>query len=306
VRRGFDGAPVPLGSVRKWLTAALAMTGVDRGELSLDTPAGALLPAWDLPDRRGVTLRRLLSHTAGLRSRPRHGWCRDLRTLAACVDRMAEAPLADPPGERFRYSSAGFQVAARMIEVAGGAPYPELLAARLVDPLGLADTRLEPAGAGLADMTGEVWTPVPSFARFLQMLLGGGALEGRRILSPGAVEVLLAGHADQPVAGLVPPAAWWPPGYAYYALGAWRNLASAQGVTQVASAEGKGPRSDGPPLYLVAWIDRRVGRFGVVAMARPRGARPRLTALIDATCATAGHPGEPVLAPSGEVAVEAG
>lgn len=285
-RHGYEREePVPLGSVRKWLTAALALAAVDRGEVSLDDPAGRWLPAWDTPDRAGVTLRRLLSHTAGLKRRPRHGFCQGLGTLAACVDKMASAPLAGKPGAEFRYSSAGFHVAARVLEVAGGAPYATLLHDRLLGPLGMTGTDLRPAGPELEEMTGEIWSTPPEFARFLQMLVANGTFRGERVLSPAAVDALCAGQVRGAafVKG-VPHSPWWPAGFDWYALGVWRNAEDADGRTTVVTAEGKGSARD----WFVAWLDRRAGLAGCVALQSPRRAREPFRALVGATCTWAG------------------
>lgn len=288
-RQGYArDEPVPLGSVRKWLTAALAMTAVDRGEVDLDAPIGRWLPAWDRPDRAGVTLRRLLSHTAGLKRRPRDGFCRGLGTLAACVDKMVEAPPADPPGEAFRYSSAGFHVAARVLEVAGSAPYPALLRDRLLDPLEMSGTELRPAGPELEEMTGEIWSTPPELSHFLQMLVAGGSFRGRQVLSAAAVATLEAGQ----VAGVrwvpgVPKRRWWPDGFDHYALGCWRNAEDDEGRTAVVTTEGK----SGGREWLVGWLDRRAGRAGCAALRAPRRARAPFRALVEATCGWAGADG---------------
>ncbi len=288
-RHGYEREePVPLGSVRKWLTAALALAAVDRGELALDDPAGRWLPAWDTPERAGVTLRRLLSHTAGLKRRPRHGFCQGLGTLAACVDKMAEAPLAAEPGAEFRYSSAGFHVAARVLEVAGGATYAELLGERLLGPLEMGATDLRPAGPELEEMTGEIWSSPPEFARFLQMLVARGMFRGRRVLSEASVDALCEGQVRGAafVKG-VPHRPWWPPGFDWYALGQWRNAEDATGRTTVVTAEGKGSGRD----WFVAWLDRRAGLAGCVALQSPRRAREAFRDLVGATCGWSGADG---------------
>ncbi len=284
-RRGFrPGEVVALGSVRKLFTAALALAVVDDGRLSLDDPAGRWLPAWDTPERQGVTLRRLLSHTAGLKKRPRNGFCAGLGSLGACVDKMAEAPLASAPGTEFRYSSAGFHVAARVLEVVAGEPFAALLQRRLLDPLGMASTTLRPAGPDAGDMTGELWSTPPDVAAFLRMVCGGGSFEGRRVLSGGAVDELVRRQfAEVTFVPGVPAVVWWPPGHGFYALGQWRNAEDAAGETLVTTAEGNS--GDG---WVITWVDRRVGRAGCVALGAPRKAREPFRALIEASCMDAG------------------
>lgn len=284
-RRGMEATDaVPLGSVRKLLTAALVLTAVDEGLLALDEPVVRWLPTWGGPERAGITLRRLLSHTAGLKKRPRNGFCQGLGSLGACVDHMADAPLAGAPGAEFRYSSAGFHVAARVLEVAAGRPFAALMQERLLGPLGMADTTLRPAGPELGDMTGEVWSTPPDFAAFLRMLVRRGDFDGRRVLSEAAVAELERGQVgpERFVPG-VPAEPWWPPGWSYYALGQWRNAGAPDGTTLVTTAEGKG--RDG---WFVTWVDRRVDRAGCVALTDPRRAREPFRGVIEATCAHGG------------------
>lgn len=285
-RFGYDRQdPVPLGSVRKWLTAACVMAVVDQGKLRLDDPVGRWLPAWDLPDRAEVTLRRLLCHTGGLKKRPRNGFCQGLGTLGACVDRMAEAPLAATPGTEFRYSSAGFHVAARVLEVVTGRSFAELLQSLLLDPLQMEETTVRPAGPELDEMTGEIWSSPPDFSRFLQMLLAEGTFRGRRLLSAAAVGELEAGQVrGERFVGGVPAKPWWPPGHSFYALGTWRNAEDATGRTTVVTAEGNGAGTD----WFVAWLDRRALRAGCMALEAPRGAREPFRELVTATCEWAG------------------
>lgn len=281
-RTGYPrDTPVPIGSVRKWTTAALAMILVDEGVVRLDEPVGYWLPAWNEGDRRGITLRRLMSHTAGLVKRPRNGLCRGSHTLEACMDRLATVPLVAPPGAEFRYSSAGFHVAARVLEAASGVPFADLMQARLLDPLEMRDTSLRPAGPELEEMSGEMWTTPPDFTHFLQMILGDGVWRGRRILSVAATRELEAGQVGTArFVGAIPKRPWWDEGHEYYALGQWRNLGAPDGSTLVTTTEGMG--------WFVTWLDRRAGRAGCLALRQPDGAREPFRALVAATCTWSG------------------
>jgi CubicO group peptidase (beta-lactamase class C family) len=148
--------------------------------------------------------------------------------IAANVERLAALPLAAHPGTEFRYGLST-DVLGRVIEVASGETLAEFLRQRLFEPLGMADTRfyvddarlarlavpytlergrLRPIGAterfgglllagvgyrgseryfsggsGLVSTAGD-------YARFLQMILNGGELDGVRVLSPKSVERL--------------------------------------------------------------------------------------------------------------------
>ncbi|HET9552955.1 MAG TPA: serine hydrolase domain-containing protein, partial [Anaeromyxobacteraceae bacterium] len=146
-------------------TATLAAQAVAEGALDLDAPVARLLPGFEAAGKGGVTARHLLAHSSGLPWwRPFHELApRDARAaplfrppserppfaaLAAPFARaralVVEALLAEPlealPGARAVYSDPGFVALGLALERALGAPLPELFAARVARPLGLADT----------------------------------------------------------------------------------------------------------------------------------------------------------------------
>ena len=168
---------------------------------------------------RPITLRDVLTHTSGLgdmTNRDPH------LTLAETSKRLSQQPLRFQPGSRWAYSTAGIDILGRVVEVAGGMPFDQFLQKRVLDPLGMKDTSfwipageanalraqlsLECAGrqAGgdhhslpLSDGGDGPGTPTAGgaglfstaedVARFYQMMLGGGALNGKRILKPTTV-----------------------------------------------------------------------------------------------------------------------
>ncbi|HMD70725.1 MAG TPA: serine hydrolase domain-containing protein [Bryobacteraceae bacterium] len=168
---------------------------------------------------RPPTLRDVMTHTSGLGdmyTREPH-W-----TLAETSKRLAQQPLRFQPGSRWAYSTAGIDILGRVVEAASGMPYDQFLQKRVLDPLGMKDTsfwiaperqsrwaqpyrwnattnKLEETvitylyktaptdrerpplgGAGLFSTAEDV-------ARFYQMMLNQGVLNGRRILKPATV-----------------------------------------------------------------------------------------------------------------------
>ena len=136
----------PLASIAKSYTAATVMALVERGDLTLSTTARSLLPRFDGEGRERVTLRHLLTHTAGLlyESPEMEELLRRQTPLAAIVDEVYTRPLLFPPGSRFGYSDLGYALAARMAEAATGRPFPDLVRELLLEPAGLRDTYLLP------------------------------------------------------------------------------------------------------------------------------------------------------------------
>ncbi|MFC7842849.1 serine hydrolase domain-containing protein [Streptomyces sp. NPDC057382] len=130
------GTAVPLGSVTKTATAAAVLVLADDGDLDLDEPVGELLPdlAGEIP---GVTVRHLLSHTAGLPTGPDSdsaaGTTAPRYLSAVCTARYA----LFPPGTGFSYSNAGYVAAGRILSEVTGMTWQEAVAALVLEPLGI-------------------------------------------------------------------------------------------------------------------------------------------------------------------------
>jgi CubicO group peptidase (beta-lactamase class C family) len=132
-----------LASVTKPLVAGnVALALVDRGAISLDEEATTVLPELRSFRGEGVTIRRLLAHTAGL-----PGW-RPLYTGAAgqanIINAIDALGLAAAPGSRFAYSDLGYITLGIALERIGGSSLPELAAKLIFDPCGLKRTGFLP------------------------------------------------------------------------------------------------------------------------------------------------------------------
>lgn len=176
-----------------------------------EAPAHRLVPA-----ERPITIHDLLTHTAGLGSYGLGTAVAKLPnvgpddTLASRVPLYARMPLDFQPGSRWGYSPRiGHDVVARIVEVVSGESYDEFLRRRIFEPLGMTDTHFflppekEPRRVviqGLdakskgwdkpsryASASGGLSSTAGDFLRFEQMLAGGGALFGNRLLSPESV-----------------------------------------------------------------------------------------------------------------------
>ncbi|HEY8585138.1 MAG TPA: serine hydrolase domain-containing protein [Rhodanobacter sp.] len=150
--------------------------------------------------------------------------------LAGFVQRLSRTPLAADPGTRFGYDGAATELLARLVEVVAGVPFADYLHQRLFDPLKMVDTgfyvprpqrnrvvdittmgphgRLVLADGPSAKHPGEPLNPYTSgagglystaadYARFCQMLLNGGSLDGVSILGHKTVELMMLNHLSQ-------------------------------------------------------------------------------------------------------------
>lgn len=134
-------------SVSKPVAATGALALVDRGVLDLDRPVNEQLTSWQVPAHdftETVTLRRLLSHTAGLTVHGFPGY-RAEDTLPTVVQVLnGEAPANTEavrvdiqPGSRWRYSGGGITVAQLLMSDATGEPFPALMDRLVLGPLGM-------------------------------------------------------------------------------------------------------------------------------------------------------------------------
>lgn len=152
-------ARFPLYSVAKIVLAVAALRLVEAGRLGLDAPIRASVPEVDLPE--GVTLRRLLDHTAGLpdygampdynadlKADPTRPWTTD-RFLA----RTLPLGLRFPPGKGWAYSNVGYLLVRLAIERVTGEALGEALAGLVFRPLGLQRTAVAASLADVRDVT---------------------------------------------------------------------------------------------------------------------------------------------------------
>jgi CubicO group peptidase (beta-lactamase class C family) len=138
---------------------------LEEGKLRLDDPVSRFIPEFkgqqtamlqadtpvkffNVPAVHDITIKELLTHTSGLSSGPmgqsvvdEEGRRRPEDTLPTYLARVAKSPLEFQPGERWMYSASdGFDVLARVVEVASGQPLNQFLQQRLFTPLGMTQT----------------------------------------------------------------------------------------------------------------------------------------------------------------------
>ncbi len=220
-----------IASMTKSLSATAIMTLVDEGKLSLDEPASKWLPelgkvklANGQPPARAITLRDLMSHTAGIAFPPRKP-TDGAHSLKSYTVELLKAPLAFEPGSAYEYGF-GITIAGRIAEIVTGRPFDVFMQERLLDPLGMKDTTFHP-GAKLrariartyktgddgtletahnpfvtsdpevrrmTEPSGGLFSTAADMAKFYQMILNGGVHDGRRIVSEKSVAEMTRPH----------------------------------------------------------------------------------------------------------------
>jgi len=134
-----------IGSISKCVAAWGLMELVERGTLVLDAPV--VTERWQLPpaefDARGVTLERLLSHTAGLSLHGYPGFWPPVelptleRSLSGDTNGAGDVRLEAAPGSRWKYSGGGYTLAQLLAEEASGRSFAEFLRTEVLLPLGM-------------------------------------------------------------------------------------------------------------------------------------------------------------------------
>jgi CubicO group peptidase (beta-lactamase class C family) len=189
-------------------------------------------PAFDVVTAtREITVRDLLTHTSGLVSgglgaatAPQRA---DGDTLSTYIPKLATVPLDFQPGTLWRYSGlVGFDVLSRIVEIVSGQTYDQFLKQRIFDPLGMKDTgfylspeqssrlvtmyRTSPTGLQPGNQASStkyfsgasaLMTTAEDYLQFAQMMLNGGELNGKRILSPRTLELMTTNHTGDMVNG---------------------------------------------------------------------------------------------------------
>jgi CubicO group peptidase (beta-lactamase class C family) len=136
-----------IGSISKTVAAWGALELVERGKVELDAPIERYLTRWKLPpsefDARGVTLRRLLSHTAGLSLHGYPGFPPEAslptleESLSGATNGAGDVRLVHAPGSKWQYSGGGYTLAQLLIEEVGGRSFAEFMRSEVLLPLGM-------------------------------------------------------------------------------------------------------------------------------------------------------------------------
>jgi len=227
-----------VASMVKLITSVAALQLVERDKLALDAPvpdidsavgSPQVLDGFDArgipqlrPAKRPVTLRHLLTHTAGFTYRLWDAkaveYAKSIELLPAAErSRAPRAPLMFDPGERWQYGT-NIDWVGRIVESVSGEPLTVYFRKRILDPLGMNDTAFvisPPQRAREASVHrrgragsltpqpmeqqsarqsfsggGGIYSTGPNYLTFIRMLLRGGALDGVRILRPDTVALM--------------------------------------------------------------------------------------------------------------------
>jgi CubicO group peptidase (beta-lactamase class C family) len=215
------------------------------------------------------------------------------RPLAEVVAIGSQQPLDFEPGTKWQYSNIGIAAAARIIEVGADQPFEKFMASRIFEPLGMKDTSYFPPpdkydriascyvlkdgklelmgpdtlgggdwkyrkGARNPLPEGGIYSTAADLALFYQMLLEGGTLKGRRIVSRASVDVMTEVHTGDLKAG--------GPGMGYGL--AWAVVRDPLGSLALPLTS-IGSYGHGGAFGTYGWVDPKRDSVGVFLVQRP-------------------------------------
>ncbi|HYL36604.1 MAG TPA: serine hydrolase domain-containing protein [Bryobacteraceae bacterium] len=251
-------------SMTKPITGVAMMMLYEEGKWQLNDPVSRYIPEFSrlkvyvgknddgtpkLEDaRRSMTMRELMTHTAGLGyvlspNNPVDKMIIDQNVLnsgaplQAMIDGLAKIPLLAQPGTRWSYSIA-VDVQGYLVEKFSGQPFAEFARKRIFEPLGMKDTafyvpkeklarlaqvhtgagstltvdtnRPDPAVIPLGPSGGGgLFSTAMDYARFCEMLIEGGQLNGVRLLAPRTVEMMRTNHVNPDPLKTMPAGTGW-------------------------------------------------------------------------------------------------
>ncbi|MHB8898910.1 MAG: serine hydrolase [Thermoguttaceae bacterium] len=202
-------------------TGTSLMILVEQGRVAVDDPVGKYLPEFNTEEKKGVTIRHLMTHTSGMPPYVGAGEQKPIREKAgfpcpaAIREYIRRLPLSGEPGKTVVYSCLNAILCAEIIEAVSGQPVDQFAKQHVFEPLGMVDSGYNPVGPLRACcllstretwgtgpggfLQGEVHDPLAAMqggvsgnaglfstaadtARLAQMLLNGGQLDGVRIL----------------------------------------------------------------------------------------------------------------------------
>jgi len=136
-----------IGSISKVFTATLIMQLVDEGKVRLDEPVKTYLPDFHVADSDAtvsITIRQLLCHTSGMEGDFFPEDDPEGPSASSYLTKCHLLPQLHPPGDYFSYSNSAFVVLGRVIEIVEGITWAKAISLRLLKPLGMDHSIVEP------------------------------------------------------------------------------------------------------------------------------------------------------------------
>ncbi len=234
---------------------------------------------------RPVNIEDLMKHTSGMRAPESSD--SPAASLAELVAKAAKMPLLFEPGTPWDYSNIGYDTLGRIIEVVTGKPYDQYVHDTIFEPLEMQDTffyvpqekrarvasvytdvngtlkkadvREPQRGRDLPSPAGGLFSTAHDLLRLNEMMRNHGALDGKRVLSAAAVELMTTSLTGDLKAG-------WAPGMGH-GLG-WEVVRNPEGMYRYNSI---GTFAKGGAYRTYEWVDASKDLVGIILMQRTNG-----------------------------------
>jgi CubicO group peptidase (beta-lactamase class C family) len=201
---GFDAGTRLLGwSMTKTVTAVLVGTAIEAGRLGLADDG--LFPEWAGDGRAKITIADLMAMSSGLAFNESYGDVSDVNRMLFLEPDMAKfaasLPLEHPPGSTYNYSTGTTVLLSRLWQDAIGEAALDWPRKAVFGPLGMTSAVLEADAVGTYVGGSYLYATGHDWARFGQMLLNGGAWNGRQVVSRDFVDWMVAPAETNPAYG---------------------------------------------------------------------------------------------------------
>lgn len=212
---------LPIASSSKWLSAALFLTFVEEGLVTLDDSIGKFLPVMTKQGKGNIRMWQCLSHTTGIKDHPILKGIRasqNWNSMEEAVENIAALPMEGEPGKSFHYGNSGLQLIAAVCEKIGKKPYAVLFKERLTRPLEMSSTDFGKQVVPVA--AGGVRSTANDYLHFLVMMLQKGVYGPQQLIRPPLIDSLCINRVGTGVKNQYTPAEarYWGYGFGVWAM----------------------------------------------------------------------------------------
>ncbi len=247
-----QSTPKPIASCSKWLSAALFMTFVQEGRLSLDDTIGKFLPIMTQHKKGNISIKDCLCHLTSIKAPSLKQSIleqQEYKTMEEAMESIAKMPIEGEHGKSFHYSNVGLQIVGAIVEKISGQPFETLFQQRIAIPCEMRNTtfstKIVASPAGGAVSTAE------DYLQFLSMLLNGGVYKGVKVLNEEAVIAMQQNYARNAAIVFTPDEA----GNWGYGFGEW----------VIEDGDNRANALSSPGLFgTFPWLDNKLGYAAIL------------------------------------------
>jgi CubicO group peptidase (beta-lactamase class C family) len=180
-----------IGATSQWLTAALVMTYVQEGKLSLDDKVSKYLPIFDKYYKGYITIRHCLTHYTGIQAGKIFEKSKFHSLEEEVNDYASKKDIQTNAGTEFRYSNIGFNIAGRVLEVLTKKNFDRIMRDRILQPSGMKNTTFtnEDYNDAVSPAMGARST-ANDLINFMAMLLNKGTFNNKQVLTESAIAMM--------------------------------------------------------------------------------------------------------------------